>query len=165
MIFGIGTESNNFLQSQTIYTLDSADQFTTTYNGQTLTSSFIDSGTNALYFPDTLPVCTENASYYCPASLTDLEAANAGATQGEGVVDFGVENADSLLSTYPSNAVFGTLAGPLGTFNTCSDGRGSCTFEWGLPFFYGRSVYVAIDSFSSSGRNTNSGAQTPWWAY
>jgi len=165
LIFGIGTESNNFLQTQTIYTLDSADHFTTTYNGQTLTSSFIDSGTNALFFPDTLPVCTSNPRYYCPTSLTSLQATNAGATQGQGVFDFSVDNADNLFATDPSDAVLGTLAGPLGTYNTCSDGQGSCTFEWGLPFFYGRSVYTAIDSFTNSGRATNSGAQTPWWAY
>jgi hypothetical protein len=165
MTFGIGTESNNFLQGQTVYTLDSADHFTTSYNGQTLTSSFIDTGSNALYFPDTQPVCTVNSQYYCPASLTSLDATNTGATQGQGIIDFSVDNADSLLSTSPSDAVFGTLAGPLGTYNTCSDGQGSCTFEWGLPFFYGRSVYVAIDSFSSGVRNSTAGVQTPWWAY
>jgi len=161
MIFGIGTEANNALGSATIFTLDSSDHFTTVVGEQTLTSSFIDSGSNGFFFPDTLPTCTVNAQYFCPSSLTGFSATNTGATQGEAVVGFSVDNADSLFATYPSDAVFGNLAGPEGKYNTCADGKGSCTFDWGLPFFYGRSVYTAID-----GQTLPSGLpKGPWWAY
>lgn len=161
MIFGIGTESNNALGSHTVFTLDSNDHFTTVFGGQTLASSFIDSGANGLFFPDSLPVCTVNTQYFCPSSLTNLSATNTGATQGEEVVSFSVDNADNLLTTYPSNAVFGTIAGPDGTYDTCANGTGSCTFDWGLPFFYGQSVYTAID-----GQVPPSGLpKGPWWAY
>ncbi len=161
MIFGIGTEPNNQLGSATIFSTDSQGYLTTTYNGQTLTSSFIDSGSDALYFPDSLPTCTTSTQFFCPTSSTMLAATNQGANQSTSIVNFSVDNADNLFSTYPGNAVFSTLAGPEGPYNTCSNGSGSCTFDWGLPFFYGRTVYAAID-----GQSVPSGAPpAPWWAY
>ena len=160
MIFGIGTESNNQLGNATIFTMDSSDHFTTLYNGQSLTSSFIDSGSNALYFPDVLPTCVDKPQFYCPPSLIGLSASNPSATQGQSIVSFSVDNADDLFSSNPLDAVFGTLAGPQGAYNSCSQGSPSCTFVWGLPFFYGRSVYTAIDGESIFGY-----PQTPWWAY
>jgi hypothetical protein len=160
MIFGIGTESNNQLGNATVFTLDSSDDFTTLYKGQSLSSSFIDSGSNALYFPDVLPTCSDNPQFYCPPSLTSLSATNEGATQGQNTVGFSVDNADNLFSSYPGDAAFYTLAGPEGAYNSCSQGSASCTFDWGLPFFYGRSVYTAIDGESVPGAPT-----TPWWAY
>jgi hypothetical protein len=161
LIFGIGTETNNQLGSATVFTLDSSDNFTTVFNGQNLTSSFIDSGSNAIYFPGELPTCADNPQYYCPTSLTSLSAMNEGATQGENTVSFSVDNADNLFSSDASDAAFDTLAGPQGTYNSCSPGSSSsCTFDWGLPFFYGRSVYAAIDGQTISGAPT-----TPWWAY
>jgi hypothetical protein len=160
MIFGIGTETNNQLGNATVFTMDSNDDFTTVYNGQNLTSSFIDSGSNALYFPDQLPVCADNPEFYCPPSLTNLSATNQGATQGEGTVNFSVDNADNLFSSNPGDAVYGTLAGPQGTYDSCTQAGPSCTFDWGLPFFYGRSVYTAID-----GEKVFGSPQTPWWAY
>ena len=165
MIFGIGSEPNNALGGATIFTLDSNDHFTTLYNGQTLTSSFIVSSSSGLLFPDSLPTCSLNTQYFCPGSLTNLSATINGATQGLGVVNFSVDNADSLLSTNPSDAAFSALAGPMGTADTCSGGTGSCAFEWGLPFFYGRSVYVAIDALSNGKRITVAGVQVPWWAF
>src|SRR5579863_1660579 len=63
LTFGIGTETNNGLGSATVFTLDANDYFTTTFSGQTLTSGFIDSGSNALFFPYTLPACTESTQY------------------------------------------------------------------------------------------------------
>jgi hypothetical protein len=44
--------------------------------------------------------------------------------------------------------VFPTLGGP-----------NPSIFDWGLPFFYGRKVYTAIES-----RNTPGGVG-PYWAY
>lgn len=55
LIFGIGTESNNGIGNATVLTLDSNDHFTTVFNGQSLTSSTIDSRSDGLFFPDSLP--------------------------------------------------------------------------------------------------------------
>ncbi|MGA7335944.1 MAG: DUF3443 family protein [Candidatus Sulfotelmatobacter sp.] len=160
MTFGIGTESNNTLGSATIYTLDANDHFTTIVNGQTLTSSFIDSGSNALLFPDSLPACAVHIAFYCPTSSTSLSATTDGATQGAGTVDFTVDNADNLFSENGDDAVFIGLAGPAGTYDSCSQGNASCVFDWGLPFFYGRIVYAAID-----GQTVTGAPLGPWWAY
>ncbi len=164
MIFGIGTEPNNSLGNATVFDLDSNDNFTTIFSGQTLTNSSIDSGSNALYFPDSLPTCSVNTQFFCPSSLTNLSATNRGATQGQSTVNFSVDNADNLFSTNPNDAAFGTLAGPQGTYQSCSGGTGSCVFDWGLPFFYGRSVYTHIDTCQPPPA-TCAALSGPYWAY
>lgn len=146
LTFGIGTESNNALGSATVFDLDSKDHFTTVFRGQTLTSSIIDSGSNALFFPDSLPTCSVNTKFFCPASLTDLSATIKGNTEGQSTVDFTVDNADNLFSAYPGDSAYSALAGPEGSYQSCSKGNTSCVFDWGLPFFYGRTVYAHIDA-------------------
>jgi hypothetical protein len=160
LIFGIGTESNNGLGTATVFGLDTNDNFITAYAGQTLNASFIDSGSNGLFFPSTITVCGDNASFYCPAGLLTQSATNAGATGTPiSAVNFSVDNADNLFNDNPGDAAFGTLAGPQGTANTCSSSGGSCTFDWGLPFFFGRTVFTAIDG------QPVSGGTGPFWAY
>jgi Protein of unknown function (DUF3443) len=138
-----------FLPGATTYTLDSNDHFITIFGGQNLTSSFIDSGSNALYFPDSLLVCQDKTQFFCPSSLTTLSGINEGVTQGQSTVDFSIDNADNLFSANPDDSAFGTLAGPSGK-GSCSNGTGACTFEWGLPFFYGRPVFTKVDSCSAT---------------
>lgn len=162
LIFGIGTRSNNQIGTAAIFDLDSNDHFTTVFNGQTLTSSFLDSGANALYFPDSLPACSDN-QFFCPSSLTSLSAQVLGATQGQSNISFSVDNADNLFAANPGNAAFGTLAGPKGTFQSCSDGNSSCEFDWGLPFFYGRTVFEHIDA-CTPGNNCDS-TTAAYWAF
>ncbi len=166
LTFGIGTQANNSLGSATVLTLDASGNFATMFNGQTLTRSFIDSGASAIFFPDgslppnSLPACTTNKEFYCPTSPAMLSATNMGATQGQSTVDFTVEDADSLLFAFPQDAVLGTLAGPKGNHGLCSQGGTACGFDWGLPFFYGRTVYEAID-----GQTVSGAPAAPWWAY
>jgi Protein of unknown function (DUF3443) len=163
LTFGIDTQSNNTLPlSANVFGLDTNDNFITLYNGQTLTASFIDSGSNALFFPSSIAVCADNTNFYCPPSLMAQQATNesAGGPPPQSVVNFSVDNADTLFSTNGGNdTAFGTLAGPQGTANTCSNGSGSCTFDWGLPFFYGRTVFTAIDG------QPVSNISGPFWAY
>jgi hypothetical protein len=162
LIFGINTAAgNNGLGTATAFPL-SNDSFITLYSGQMLTDSFIDSGSNALYFPSSLTVCADDTAFYCPASLTAQSATNEGAGGTPvSLVNFNVDNADNLFNDNPGDAAFGTLAGPQGTVNTCtSQGTGSCSFDWGLPFFYGRTVFTAID-----GANVTNVGTGPFWAY
>jgi hypothetical protein len=161
LTFGIETESNNALGSATVYNTNRKGHFTTISNGQTLTGSSIDSGSDALFFPGVMPPCTVSTQFYCPTSLKTITVTTRGFTQGSGSVTFNVDNADTLFSTFPGDAAFGDLAGHNGTYGTCANGQGACTFDWGLPFFYGRTVYTQIDE-----RNPPFSAPPgPWWAF
>lgn len=172
LIFGIGTESNNQLTSTaTILTL-TCNAFSTSFENQTLgitdattcagPGSFIDSGSNALFFPNLakLSTCPANSSagdissFYCPSTLQNFSATNKGANGATKVTSFSVDNAKNLFTntSTSSDAALGTLAG------TNPSGVG---FDWGLPFFYGVHVYTAID-----GQNMPAGEPAaPWWAY
>ncbi|MGC2456768.1 MAG: DUF3443 domain-containing protein [Gallionellaceae bacterium] len=139
LILGIGTQSDNSLGNAVVYALDpNYGTLTTTFNRQSYPGSFIDSGSNGTFFPDvaTTPVC--NSGFYCPASPQQLTATNLGTNGSSGIVSFNVANADSLLST--ANTAFSNLAGP--TFGTAS-------FDWGLPFHFGRRVYTGIEAGGS----------------
>lgn len=138
LILGIGTQANNGLGNAVVFALDpSAGTLTTVFNGQSYTNSSFDSGSNALYFPDAAatPVCS--SGFYCPASPQQLTATNQGANGSSGTVSFRVANADSLLNT--GHTAFSNLAGP------------SSGFDWGLPFYFGRRVFTAIEGRSSAG--------------
>jgi hypothetical protein len=160
MVFGIGTESNNALGSATVFTVDPTDDdFTTNFNSQSLTGSFIDSGSNGLFFQDSITPCPGDSGFYCPSSTLNLSAQNVGANNAQNTVNFSV---DSAIESDSGDAAFSNLAGPIAT-GTCNatTNPNACVFDWGLPFFFGRNVYVAID-----GQTVPSGSPAaPWWAY
>lgn len=163
LTFGINTESNNDIGNATVYPISSTNNsFTTTFGGQTLTQSFIDSGSNALFFPNAtgLQVCSNN-SFYCPSNTpVMLSAMNEGANDtGSGVVDFVVDNFNMLTQANPGAAAFGYIAGQNGQ-PPCQSGKGDCSFDWGLPFFYDRLVFTSIDEQTVAAE-----PKTPWWAY
>jgi len=164
MTFGIGTQLNNGLAGLTVFTVDSNNNFTAnlTSTGQSLTSSFIDSGSNGLFFPDSsIPTCpSADSTFFCPSSLTPITATNVGANKAQSTINFNVDNADNLFAENPADTAFSTLAGPNG-IGQCSGGSGACSFDWGLPFFYGRNVVTAIN-----GQSVPLGTPpAPWWAY
>jgi hypothetical protein len=151
LVFGIGTQSNNSLNGATVYTLDQNGNFTTRYNNQSYNQSFLDSGSNALFFLTSsatgIPDCSDAPFFYCPTSTQNLLATNQGSNGTSGQVKFSVANADNL---FKGNATaFDDLAGP-----NPLDG-----FDWGLPFFFGRNVYTAIEGKSTPG------GSGPYWAY
>ncbi len=75
MIFGIGTQSNNGLGSaQAQAANENTGNFNTTFNGVLYSNSYIDSGSNGLFFLDSttsgLPNCSSSSGitgFYCPA--------------------------------------------------------------------------------------------------
>jgi len=156
LVFGIGTETNNQVGSATIFTLDSEDNFSTTFNGTLYDASFIDLGSNGFFFPDaSIPTCPGNeSSFFCPTSLLNLSALNTGANNATNTVDFSIDNAENLFNEGGgADAAFSTLGGP-----NLGAGAG---FDWGLPFFYGKNVFTSID-----GQTVPAGTPpAPWWAY
>jgi hypothetical protein len=151
LVFGIGTQSNNALNGATVYTVDEFGNFTTTYKNAPYANSFIDSGSNGYFFLDSsvtgFPDCGTDTGFYCPTSTQNLTATNQGANGASGSVSFSVANAETLFAVQ-SDSVFGDLGGP-----------GGNGFDWGLPFFFGRNVYVAIEGKSTPG------GTGPYWAY
>lgn len=172
LVFGIGTESNNQLASGATVMTEVCEAFTTVFDGQTYgvtdantcmgQYSFIDSGSNALYFPNVpgITECSSNtpvgdlSGFYCPASTVSYSATMEGENGASKTASFSVANTESLFSSSStsSDAVMPTLGG------TNPTGYG---FDWGLPFFYGVNLYSSID-----GQKMPSGAPAaPWWAY
>jgi hypothetical protein len=144
LIFGIGTQSNNGLGGATVFGTDAFGDFTTAYQGTTY-PSFLDSGSNAIYFLDTnttgLPVCNDINFLYCPLSSVNFTVTNTGTNSATANLTFTVGNADSLTSNL-NNAAVNDLAGP---------NASPLQFDFGLPFFFGRNVYTAIVGKSTPG--------------
>ena len=152
LILGIGTQSNNQPLAEVAYSATTQGNFTTVFNGQTYTRSFIDSGSNGLFFPATADTTVCGASstapgFYCPASTVSYSATDDAASGSANVVvNFQVGNASTLISS--GNIVFNDLGGAYSTL-----------FDWGLPFFLGRRVFVGIETTSSSF------GVGPYWAF
>jgi hypothetical protein len=168
LIFGVGTQSNNGLGNATVFNLDNRGYLATTYNGTTLHTAFIDSGSNGYFFPDnnlkaTAP-CKNNKAFWCPPggdlslSATLINPINNASKN----VPFTITNADNLFQ--PGKPVIAATSGLGGDSTPFGDGtngtiNGSDAFDWGLPFYYGRSVIVVIET-----RNTSAG-MGPYFAF
>ncbi len=137
LVFGIGTRANNGLGSAAVFGVNpTTGTLTTVYRGRVLSRSFFDSGSNAYFFTDlAIPRCASNPSFYCPSATLALTATVQGANGTVASVDFAVANTEALLRSNPTASAFDNLAGPIGS---------SWAFDWGLPFFFGRSVYTAF---------------------
>jgi Protein of unknown function (DUF3443) len=151
LLLGIGTQPNNTVSGVTTFPANQSGNFTTTFNSTTLSHSFIDSGSNGLFFPSAsqVPNCSGGLSaWFCPSSTVDLSATNTGALGSpSGAVSFQIGNFASLINS--NNYVFPDIGG------TFSSG-----FDWGLPFFFGRNVHVGLE-----GRAAPSLGTGPFWAY
>jgi hypothetical protein len=145
LIFGIGTQSNNGIGSAAVLTVDpNTGLIGTTFNGQAYPNSYIDIGSSLLFFGSRVfPICTGAGSgLYCPASTQNLAATLQGVNKTASAVNFSVANSDQLLSTNPIRFAFSNIAAP---------NPDTTSFAWGMPFFYGRSVYTAIETRSTPG--------------
>jgi len=85
LTFGIDTATNNALGGATVYTMNERGYFTTYFNGQTLSASFIDSGAPGILFPGLMPTCNVSLLFYCPPGPRSLTATNQGVNQNTSV--------------------------------------------------------------------------------
>jgi hypothetical protein len=155
LTFGISTQSDNMLPAGlTVLGADAAGDFTATYNGgTTVLRALIDSGNDSYSFDDpAIPVCTTAGifnGYYCPTvapKSTTVVLSGVGVNNATSTVNFAI--ADPRTFT-PTAAAFADLGG----------GRGSTAVTLGMPFFYGRKIYIGIDQRAA-------GAYTgPYYAY
>jgi hypothetical protein len=163
MIFGIGTQSNNGLGSAQAQAANESTggTFTTTFNGVPYSNSYIDSGSSGYFFLDStttgLPNCgttgTGDANgYYCPSSpvsftaITSAPNPNGSGSTVSANIAFSIANGLSLIDS--PNTTFNNLGGPA-----------PFTFDWGLPFFLGRTVFIGIEGQQSAA------GTGPYWAY
>ncbi|WP_047237511.1 DUF3443 domain-containing protein [Chromobacterium subtsugae] len=148
LIFGIGTQSNNAIASGVKAYPVSSDGFTITgvYKGQ-IYPSFLDSGSNILYFTDSsIATCTVGGgTWFCPGSQLNLSATLSSGGSSS-TVNFSLISAQVLTSS--NYAAFPSIGAPM-------TGSLSGDFDWGLPFFYGRNVYIG---FAGSSNSLGSGA-------
>jgi hypothetical protein len=145
LIFGIDTQSNNQSGTQTVLTVSGNGDLTMTYNGQSLANSFIDSGSNGIYFTDAnISACTNTnlSGFYCPGSTLSLGLSIQG-LNGVMVNNliFSVASAETMLTANPTFNVFPQLAGTNPNANS---------FDYGLAFFYGKRVAVAVEGNKTS---------------
>ena len=161
LVLGIGTQSNNQLPLSATVLHVETDPFSpsylylaTTVGGKRFPYSYIDSGSNGLFFDDaTLAgACLGSGgggAWFCPATLQPRTAEIRSPSGALAQVEFAIGNADVLFST--ANTAFANLGGSAGAANEGA-------FVWGLPFFYGRAVYTSIwgQALSASG---------PWYAF
>jgi hypothetical protein len=144
LIFGIGTQSNNGLGSAKVLATDpSTGNIVTNFSGENYSTSYIDSGSSLFYISTALyPLCTSAAAgWYCPASAQYLSA-NLEGTNNNASASFSIANADQIAAANPNFYAFNNFAAPAGDVSV---------FAWGLPFFYGRNVYTAIETRSTPG--------------
>jgi hypothetical protein len=98
-----------------------------------------------------IPSCTQPnlAFLYCPSSPLNFSAVNTELSGSpSSLVRFQIADPRPLLQS--GNVAISNIGGP--TFSTG-------VFDWGLPFFFGRTVYVGL-----SGKTSVLGAG-PFWAY
>ena len=161
LVFGIGTESNNALGSATQLPMCPAPSpapppagctlgnnvlsgtITASLNGTTYPESYIDSGSNANFFPATSNSClSPNQGFLCPTSTISESAVLTGTDMTTAAADFSVANANTLFSNNNGmNVAFSNLAG-----SNYSSTLPNNTLDLGLSFFYGHNVFTGFEN-------------------
>jgi hypothetical protein len=144
LLFGIGTRTNNALGSATVVKTDSAGQFTANFNSNVQQGSYIDSGSNGIFVDDSsFAVCSDNASFFCPSNTaTFTTTLSSTVDTSSATTSVVIANAATLLSA--ANGTDNALPGLAGKGFT--DG-----LDLGLPFFFGKSVFTALEGASTPG--------------
>lgn len=139
LIWGINTQPNNQLGNAQVFTVDTSfGTLSVKYGGTSYPISFFDSGSNGMFFLNSttlgaaMPSCN---GWYCPTSTQTFTATNTGTNSNTADVTFSIDNATQLFAT--DNTALPTLGG---SFDL---GGGFLGFDYGLPFFYGRRMYIA----------------------
>jgi hypothetical protein len=161
--FGIGTQTDNALTAANVLPITTSASrlgpafLTATYKGKALTQSFLDSGSNNYFFIDTsLPPCTDLdlIAFYCPGApqlLSPVLTATDGTSASGAFTLFSPLDVAGTATAAPGLGINPTLVTPPLPFAN--------SFDFGLPFFFGRSVYTAIEGRPAGG------VQGPYYAF
>lgn len=178
MNLGIGTRSDNVLGTAKIYALDPCGSFpTVTFHGVSYTDTscnqngsglggFLDTGSNALYISDAQTLASEGFpisdcaqgtggfNFYCVTGGGAVTLSNINLlgylNVGSANISLNISDATTLFKS--NNAIFDDLGAdsPGGT-DTSTD-----SFDLGMPFFFGRTVFIGI-----AGQTVPTGASAP----
>jgi hypothetical protein len=165
--FGIGTQTDNALTNVTVFAMDPCLDFpTVTFpfpNGVSYTDTncngtgtglggFLDTGSNALYISDATtlaslgisdcPPTSNGSGFYCvtgggTATLSSIGLAGFNGV-GSGTTSLNIMDATKLFTS--NNAVFNDL----GSDSVVGGSPSTDFFDFGSPFFFGRTVFVGI---------------------
>ncbi len=120
-----------------------------------ITDSYIDSGTNFITMPntDSMPQCPYDhvndpdsfySSLFCPATQQNLTATQIG-TDNSVIVPFKADNARTIFTNNPNAYLSPTIhLSDDSSQSVLSCNESDHSFVWGLPFFYGRNVFIGI---------------------
>jgi len=153
LTIGINTQANNSIGSDVslLYTRDSL--FKASYNNVNQASTF-DSGTPYIIFTDNgIPLCNAGAAegFYCPVSPMLINAVFSNFDGGNQV------NASYLLQNpliYYDNAVANnTLLPYAGAPCSGCESFADSIFLWGLPYFYGKTIYSGFPGVVINGES------------
>ncbi len=148
LTFGIGTQTNNTLASSaTVLNVDPFGNLLATYKGTPLVG-FFDTGSNAYFFDDptnAFAPCVGNfVGFYCQPGSVAMPAVSvssfpiSGSANNNATKTFNISVANAMtLFASNSNFAFNSLAGPAADTSEPS-------FDLGLPFFYGRTVFMGL---------------------
>jgi hypothetical protein len=162
LVFGIGTRDNNRLGYAVALQVDpNTFEFTTQYNGTNYSASYIDSGTNVYVVPNAnnaIPLCTSTSTtkFFCPAMPVNQAATFVGLNLASSTVEFSISNASTLFTQNPYFTAFNDI----GVQSGVGSNRNLNSFVWGAPFFFGKTVFTAIES-----KITPSSTPTPYVAF
>lgn len=137
LTFGIGTQANNAVPTSGIQKL-TTDYFgnvqSASLSGTSVNNSaFFDSGSNGLFYTEGLTWCLRALGFYCPSSAVSRSPSVTGFNGTTASIALSIDNAETLFGDggYAYNNVGGLLSGN--------------DFDFGLPFFLGRTVYFNYD--------------------
>jgi hypothetical protein len=167
MNFGIGTETDNALGAVTVYAMDPCGSLpSVNFNGVSYTDSsctsaggnglggFLDTGSNALYILDAntlssfgISDCSSSTNapgFYCVSggNVTLSNIGILGNGVGSGTISLNIASATTLFNM--NNAVFNNL----GSDSVVGGSASTDFFDFGSPFFFGRTVFIGIGGVS-----------------
>ena len=160
MIFGLGTRTNNqFTTLQVLATTTQGYLYGTLSSnsvlaGGSFSSTFLDTGSNGIFFDSYIPNCTypNDSGFYCPFTDIAFNVVLGGAGTVQARASFTLSNAAALFQK--GNSALPTLGGALGAQGL---------LDLGLPFFYGKTVVIGIDGMPITGVGTGA-TMGPYYA-
>ncbi len=149
LIFGIGTQANNALGAARVLTVDPLLGLLTIFNGSaSYADSFMDSGSNVFWIPSSInnqpcsPTDPQFAGFLCPSPPVGLSLTVAGQNGATASAPVSIVDPHTVF-TSASPTAFNDIAAPN------SDPSGVVL---GLPFFFGRNVFTAIEGAATPPR-------------